>query len=84
MKQPDRFERIVLMAMKANDKDGDHCIWLTGPEVVKLLRKEHNAVVRMVKENKKAATTYAVKDVYWVGYEEACNDILDQLAKQRT
>lgn len=51
MKKPDRFERQVLQAIKrAGVRCGpdDITISLTGPEVVKLLRREHAWMRRMV------------------------------------
>ena len=50
MKRPDRFERLVLKALAIPDgPQGVVGVWLTGAEVVALLRKEHRAVVRLVK-----------------------------------
>lgn len=49
-KKPDRFERIVLREMKKQDAPGNPCIWLNAPDVVKLLRKDHRWMVRMVKK----------------------------------
>lgn len=40
-RKPDRFERVVLKAIRKNDRDYEVCSWLTGPDVVTLLRKEH-------------------------------------------
>jgi hypothetical protein len=52
MKTPDRFERMVLKAMKKQDmpRRGLISAVLTASEVVALLRKEHREVVRLVKQ----------------------------------
>lgn len=51
-KKPDRFERMVLTEMKKQDTPSSTCIWLNGPDVVKVLRREHRAVVRMIRTMK--------------------------------
>jgi hypothetical protein len=79
-KKPDRFERVVLAAMKKQDTPSSTCIWLNGPDVVKLLRQEHRAVVRMVKNS---VQPYRDSD----DESPACYlavDILDQLKKRVT
>lgn len=50
IKKPDRYERMVLAELKRQDSSVDGpAIWLTAPEIVKLLRREHAWMVRMVK-----------------------------------
>lgn len=49
-KKPDRFERIVLAAIKKQDTPESPSIWLNGPDVVKLLRQEHRWMVKMVRK----------------------------------
>lgn len=49
-KQPDRWERMVLQELKKHDQPNDPAIWLNGPDIAKLLRREHKAMVRIVKE----------------------------------
>ena len=48
MKTPNRYERMVLKALKQDDVDEDVGVVLTGAEVVTLLRRQHRAYVRMV------------------------------------
>jgi hypothetical protein len=48
MKTPNRYERMVLKALKQDDVDEDVGVVLTGAEVVALLRRQHRAYVRMV------------------------------------
>lgn len=50
MKKPDRFERTVLAELKKQDMPGSPGIWLNAPDIVKLLRREHRAVVRLVRK----------------------------------
>ena len=47
--KPDRFERMVLAALKKQDTPESLSIWLNGPDVVALLRREHQAVVRLIR-----------------------------------
>ena len=87
--KPDRFERMVLAAMKQQDTPTSTCIWLNGPDVVALLRKEHQAVVRMVlREFKVWATTspkgYASAPALRHERAKQCRDILDQLTRRAT
>lgn len=49
--KPDRFERIVMKYIDKGIPDYDGCI-LTDREVVKLLRRQHRAYVRIVKKAK--------------------------------
>ena len=53
MKTPNRYERMVLKALKQDDVDEDVGVVLTGAEVVALLRAEHRAVVRLVNNIRK-------------------------------
>jgi hypothetical protein len=41
---------MVMAALRKQDRPNDPAIWLNAPDIVKLLRKEHRAVVRMVKQ----------------------------------
>lgn len=50
MKKPDRFERVVLAELKKNDTKDDPAIWLNAPDIVVLLRREHQDVVRLVRK----------------------------------
>ena len=89
-KNPDRFERIVLAAIKKQDTPESPSIWLNGPDVVKLLRQEHRAVVRMVKKELKQCRTSrdtAVSDETYVGWAcrmAGCCEILDRLKEKAT
>lgn len=76
-RKPDRFEREVVKAMKPHDKDYEVCCWLNGPEVVTLLRREHQWMVRMVKKvwNWQAEQLADNADV--------CSVILEQLQQRR-
>jgi len=83
MKRPDRFERLVLKALAIPDgPQGVVGVWLTGAEVVALLRKEHRAVVRLVhrlrlRARKSAfATVLAKKRPDWY---DAKIEVLDDL-----
>lgn len=76
-KKPDRFERVVLAALKKNSSDVDFAVWLNGPDVVTLLRQEHRWMVRMVKKQ-------AGEGCGDVGYMAAINDILDRLTRRAT
>jgi hypothetical protein len=81
-KKPNRFERIVLAAMKKQDTPSSTCIWLNGPDVVKLLRKEHRAAVRMVEGMK----VYRLDDPSHIGCDYFLNrdDALAKLKKRAT
>ena len=57
----DRFERLVLAAMKKQDTTSSTCIWLNGPDVVKLLRQEHRWMVRMIQTE--PVPPFAIADV---------------------
>lgn len=70
-KQPDRFEREVHTLQKKNLGRDFHA-----GEVVKLLRKEHEAVATMIKKNPLFGAT---ANEWKQGYTRACQDILDQL-----
>lgn len=60
-KNPDRFERIVLAAIKKQDTPESPSIWLNGPDVVKLIRREHRWMVRMITTEK--VPPFAIADV---------------------
>ena len=60
-KNPDRFERIVLAAIKKQDTPESPSIWLNGPDVVKLLRREYRWMVRMITTEK--VPPFAIADV---------------------
>ena len=60
-KNPDRFKRIVLAAIKKQDTPESLSIWLNGPDVVKLLRREHRWMVRMITTEK--VPPFAIADV---------------------
>lgn len=77
-KKPNRFERVVLAAMKKQDTPSSTCIWLNGPDVVKLLRKEHRAVVKIVKKVDAWQAEQLADD------SDAIGAILDQLKKRAT
>lgn len=75
-KKPDRWERMVEDAALVNGEDR----FLDAATIVKLLRKEHEAVVRMVKNS---VQPYRDSD----DESPACYlavDILDQLKRRAT
>lgn len=80
-KKPYRFQRIVLAAIKKQDTPESPSVWLNGPDVVKLLRKEQQAVGRMVQK-------FPGEQYEYVGQEYGClidkGEILDQLKKRAT
>ncbi len=72
MKNQDKFERMVEKAKYGNGLDG----WFFYPEhVVRLLRLQHAAYVRMVQNEKLSGETDEAVDI---GYNQACEDILNQ------
>jgi hypothetical protein len=78
-KKPDRFERIVLAAIKKQDTPESPSVWLNGPDIVKLLRQEHRWMVRMVKEEKVSGETGTEGDI---AYNQALDDVLDRLTRR--
>ena len=84
-KKPDRFERIVDKIVQEADYKPD----IYREDVVKLLRREHQAVVRMVlREFKVWATTspkrYASAPASRHERAKQCRDILDKLRRRAT
>lgn len=78
MKQPDRFERIAFNKFNKYDSATAMTVRVEYKDIAKLLRAEHRWMVNMV---------HKVWD--WQGEqladnEDACQVILDQLAKRRT
>jgi hypothetical protein len=77
MTKPDRcrnrFERLVLQALQRMDRrdprEAPHCLF-TPDEVVALLRREHTAIMRMVRRKKTRNCD---------AYNVACDDILAKL-----
>ena len=60
-KNADRFKRIVLAAIEKQDTPESLSIWLNGPDVVKLLRREYRWMVRMITTEK--VPPFAIADV---------------------
>ena len=52
-KKPDKFERIVLAALKKNSSDVDFAVWLNAPDIAKLLRREYRWMAKMIKTMEK-------------------------------
>jgi len=85
MKKPDKFERMVLAEFKRQDKTlnklfNDPTIWLNGPDIVKMLRRQHEAYRRMLLRGKK----------FWSGDDygshcrwSQCVDLLQELKEWR-
>lgn len=95
-KKPDRWTRTVLAEMKKYDTPCTPCIWLNGPDVVKLLRKQHKAVVDVVRKEMREVTFLEAKtrrstdtrDIAIADCLESrvvqCQDILMLLKKRAT
>jgi hypothetical protein len=88
MKQPDRFERIVDKEMRGSEHEYPLCAWMSGNQAVKLLRREHAAIVRMLKqymrEHQPPGSERCVE--LWETYymlASVCGDLLRQLDKRR-
>ena len=72
MKQPDRFEQMV--------KKASRIAFLFDDDVIRLLRRQHARVVRMIILNKQKVD-HSMRGA--VGYNQACNDLLAALAKMK-
>lgn len=74
MKKPDRFERTV---EKAQDYFEE--LYLDKAQIVKLLRRQHRAYVRMVEKRMKERVASEGRDIRWNqmvdSYCQACMDI---------
>ena len=86
MKKPDRFQRMVEAKLKklntTSSSRGFRCSGcMEYPEVVKLLRRQHAATVRIVKKlaDGMAEPISDIQD----GYHMACAEILDALERRR-
>ncbi len=82
-RKPDRFERIVMKYIDKGIPDYDGCI-LTDREVVKLLRRQHRAYVRMIKDHNRSIQSFSDRDIQqaWKdGYGRACMELLNKLAE---
>lgn len=74
----DRFERIVLKAIQKNGGSfGEPSISLIGPDVVRLLRREHAWTIRMVKKIEAWSSEYLLHT------DDVIGAILDQLNQRR-
>ena len=71
MNKPDRWERMVARATAQYD--------LINSDVVKLLRRQHRAVIRLVQESKCPIDN---PDSYRRGYNLALEDILAKLKER--
>ena len=73
-RKPDRFERLL---------DGEKFVMTQ--EVIKLLRKEHRWVERMIRKNRTSIDNHrdAFDTAYVDGYMEACDDFLNMLKQRR-
>lgn len=81
VRKSDRWERMVGKLETKYKTPGIERVTFTPDAVVKILRKEHRAVVRMVSHN----PLYGASSTEWKrGYAQACQDILDQLKKRAT
>lgn len=78
-RKPDRFERMV-EKLSNNTLDGTAMTIRTGKaEIVKLLRRQHRAYVRMVEKRMKERVGSEGRDIRWNqmvdSYCQACMDI---------
>ena len=83
MKKPNRFERV---AQKCIDKHFEDCpigCRLHSSIVAQLLRQEHAATVRMVRNGMKSGWPYPFDAVQQHAWKLACEHILDRLARSR-
>lgn len=79
-RKPDRFERMVLSRFERwRNAVGDTAQWHS-KDVIKLLRREHAWMRRMVRCEMVSGETGTEGDV---AYNQACLDILEQLAQRR-
>lgn len=85
-KKPDRFERIVLAAIKKQDTPESPSVWLNGPDIVTLLRQEHRWMVGVVhgqlRQCHQFAETYSYGRELWMCRAAQCHDILDRLTRR--
>ena len=81
MKKPDRFERAVQNVKAVICIAGGRAIYTR--DAIKLLRRQHAAVVRLVKRKKEAAKLRPMGFARTDGYFMACDDLLAILAAWR-
>lgn len=78
----DRFTKIVDVVIERNDVVDCQHGYLSKDEAVRLLRKEHAAVVRMVGKHVTELNPTIVNETWGMGYRQACSDILLALARR--
>lgn len=89
-KKPDRFERIVLDAIKKQDTPSSTCIWLSISDAVTLLRQEHRATLRLVRSELGICIRNAVIGGHegvaeqWAARAAQCRDTLAKLKRRAT
>ena len=77
-KRADRWERMVIAALKRNSSSSA-VDFTNGLDVVDLLRKQHQWMVRMVKE---LQAKEAIEGPSVIGYRVALRQVLDRLTKR--
>lgn len=76
MKTPDKFERMVL---KISSPDFS----IHSRDAIKLLRRQHAAYARMVRNEKVVVEPGGSGEAGDIGYNHACDDILEQFANYK-
>jgi hypothetical protein len=79
MKIPDRFER--MLAKNCMQSDEWRAYMIPAQRVLDMLRREPRWVVQMVKDEKVSGATGTEGDI---AYNQALDDVLDQLKKRAT
>jgi hypothetical protein len=80
-KKPDRFERMVGKHTRS-DEDVGYVAFLFPTDAIKLLRKEHRWMVRMIEQKLPETWSMKAPDAYVNGYQHALAVILDRLTKR--
>lgn len=75
-KQPDRWERMIIKQVNVGES---YDPFFHYDDVIKILRKEHRAVVWMAKGQ---VPTDIINSDWWDGYKAACQDILSKLTER--
>ena len=83
MKKPDRFERLTQKCIDRHFEDCPIGCRLHSSIVAQLLRQEHAATVRMVRNGMKSGWPYPFDAVQQHAWKLACEYILDRLARRK-
>jgi len=78
-KQPDRWERMIIKQVNSGES---YDPFFHYDDVIKLLRKEHQAVVRIIQAMQANSWSFNEVDAYVNGYQRATYDLLSKLTER--